>query len=43
MMGVCFLVNFGIMMGVCFLVNFVTSSTDPTCQYFGSQYFWILG
>jgi len=43
MMGVCFLVNFGIMMGVCFLVNFVTSSTDPTRQYFGSQYFWILG
>jgi len=26
-----------------FLVNYMTSSPDPTCQYFGSQYFWILG
>jgi len=33
----------GIMMGVCFLVNLITSSSDPTPQYFGSQYFWIPG
>jgi len=28
------------MMGVCFLVNLMTSSSDPTCQYFGLQYFF---
>jgi len=33
----------GLMMGVCFLVNYMTSSSDPTRQYFGLQYFWILG
>jgi len=33
----------GIMMWVFFLVNYVTSSSDPTRQYFGLQYFWILG
>jgi len=33
----------GIMIGVCFLVNFMTSSADPTRQYFGSKFFWILG
>ena len=27
-------------MGVCFLVNLMTSSSDPTCQYFGLQYFF---
>jgi len=27
------------MMGVCFLVNYITSSSDPTRQYCGSQYF----
>jgi len=31
----------GIMMGVSFSVNYMTSSSDPTRQYFGSQYFWI--
>jgi len=31
-----------IMTGACFLVNYMTSSSDPTCQCFGSQYFWIL-
>jgi len=25
------------------LVNYITSSSDPTRQYCGSQYFWILG
>jgi len=30
------------MTGVCFLGNYMTSSSDPTCQYFGSQYFCIL-
>jgi len=29
--------------GVCFLVNYMKSSSDLTRQYFGSQYFWILG
>jgi len=24
----------------CFLVNYMKSSSDPTCQYFGSQYFF---
>jgi len=33
----------GIMMGECFLVNLMTSSSDPMRQYFGLQYFWILG
>jgi len=33
----------GIMTGSCFLVNYMTSSSNPTRQYFGSQYFWILG
>jgi len=33
----------GIMTGACFLVNYMTSLSDPTRQYFGSQYFWILG
>jgi len=33
----------GIMMGVWFLVNLMASSSGPTCQCFGSQYFWILG
>jgi len=32
----------GIMTGTCFLVNYMTSSSNPTCQYFDSQYFWIL-
>jgi len=32
----------GIMTGACFLVNYMTSSSDITRQYFGSQYFWIL-
>jgi len=27
----------------CFLVNYMMSSSDPTRQYFGLQYFWILG
>jgi len=36
-----FLTN-GIMTGACFLVNYMMSSSDPTCQYFASQYFWIL-
>jgi len=31
------------MTGVCFLVNYMTSSSDATRQYFGSQYFGILG
>jgi len=30
------------MLGVCFLVNYMTLSSDPTRQYCGSQYFWIL-
>jgi len=33
----------GIMTGTCILVNYMTSSSDPMRQYFGSQYFWILG
>ena len=33
----------GLMMGVYFLVNYMTSSSDPTRQQCGSQYFWILG
>jgi len=33
----------GIMTGTCFLVNNMMSSSDPTCQFFGSQYFLILG
>jgi len=33
----------GIMTGACFLVDYMTSSSDPTRQYFGAQYFWILG
>jgi len=33
----------GLMMGVCSLVNYVMSSSDPTRQYCGSQYFWTLG
>jgi len=32
----------GIMTGACFLVNYMTSSSDPTRLYFGSQYVWIL-
>jgi len=28
--------------GGIFLVNFMTSSSDPTHQYFGSRYFRIL-
>jgi len=32
----------GIMTGICFLVNYMTSSSNPTRQYFGSQYFWFL-
>jgi len=35
--------GFGIIMGVYFLVNYVTTSSDPTRQYFRSQYCWILG
>jgi len=31
------------MTGTCFLVNYMTSSSDPTRQYFGSQCFRILG
>jgi len=31
------------MTGACFLVNYMTLSSDPTRQYFDSQYFWILG
>jgi len=31
------------MTGACILVNYMTSSSDPARQYFGSQYFWILG
>jgi len=31
------------MMGVLFLVNYMTSSSDSMRQYFGLQYFWILG
>jgi len=31
----------GIMTEACFLVNYMTSSSDPTRQYFGSQYFFI--
>jgi len=30
-------------MGVYFLVDYMTSSSDLTRQYFGSQYFYILG
>jgi len=30
------------MTGACFLVNYMTSSSDPTRQYFGSQYLRIL-
>jgi len=30
------------MTGTCVLVNYMTSSSDPTHQYFGSQYFFIL-
>jgi len=33
----------GIMTGAYFLVNYMASSSDPTRQSFGSQYFWILG
>jgi len=33
----------GIMTGACLLVNYMTASSDPTRQYFGSQYNWILG
>jgi len=33
----------GIMTGACLLVNYMTTSSDPTSQYFASQYFWILG
>jgi len=33
----------GLMMGVCFLANYMTSSSDPTRQYCGLPYFWILG
>jgi len=33
----------GIMTRACFLVNYVTSSSDPTHQYFGLQNFWIVG
>jgi len=33
----------GIMKGACFLFNYMTSSSDPTRQYFGSQYFCIPG
>jgi len=33
----------GIMTEACFLVNYMTSSSDPTSQYFGSWYFWIRG
>jgi len=29
--------------GACLLVNFMTSSSNPTHQYFGLQYFKILG
>jgi len=29
--------------GGCFLVNYMMSSSDPTRQYCGSQYLWILG
>jgi len=32
----------GIMTGACFLVNYMTSSSHPTRQYFGSQYFRFL-
>jgi len=31
------------MTGACFLVNYMMSSSDPTRQYFGSQYVWNLG
>jgi len=31
------------MTGACFLVNYMTPSSDPTRQYFGSQYVSILG
>jgi len=31
------------MTGACFLVKYMTSSSDTTRQYFGSQYFWIRG
>jgi len=37
----CFWAN-GIMTGACILVNYMTSSSDPTRQYFGPQYFRIL-
>jgi len=32
----------GIMTGACFLANYMTSSSDPTRHYFGSQYFCVL-
>jgi len=31
------------MTGACFLVKYIMSSSDHMHQYFGSQYFWILG
>jgi len=33
----------GITTDACFWVNYMTSSSDPTRQYFGSEYFWIPG
>jgi len=33
----------GIMMVASFLVNYMTSSSDPTREYCGSHYVWILG
>jgi len=33
----------GILTGACFLVNYMTPSSDPTRQYCGSQYLFILG
>jgi len=30
------------MTGACFFVNYMTSSSDPTRQYFGSQPCWFL-
>jgi len=32
-----------IMTGACVMVNYMTSSSDPTRQYFGLQYFWKSG
>jgi len=32
----------GLMTGVCVLVNYMTSSSNLTRQYFGSQCVWIL-